>query len=223
MKELTTQSLAAAVADDLGWLADEGFKYYKSFNHFSRKHEDGFSYIAINAVTHNRFHYHVAFYLAVQLRSVEQKIRSLYGDDRKLDHYDRTIWLYTVNMGPQSPNWSHPLSGTWSLRDFAEYGTIRGRIVEFVRDVAIPYVTANEDRAVLRQTLLEEPGHATHINPYEPILTIDLLDCPGQIDDDIAVLEDRYRRYAKGPMERFRTFVDLVRKDKAQQQHAKDS
>src|SRR5678815_3961879 len=96
---LTTESLSAAAAESLSWLSDHGFRYFKSYGHFRRKNKNGFSYVTINSVTHNRIAYHLAFYLGVQVTEVEAWILRLMGESRQVSHHDRTIWNYTVNIG----------------------------------------------------------------------------------------------------------------------------
>jgi hypothetical protein len=210
---LTTQSLSAAAVQSLSWLTEHGFRYYKSYDHFRRKHKNGFSYITINSVTHNRAAYHLAFYLGVQITEVEDWVLKLVGQTRAVSHHDRTIWNYTVNIGPSSPHWQFPIRGTWTLTALEEFDGISPEVCTFVRDLALPFLDENQDALALRRTLLESPGHATNIWPYRQILAIDCLyGSRGQTEADIAHLEKRYERYAPMPRKEFEEFVSAVRK-----------
>ena len=210
---LTTESLSTATAESLGWLSDYGFRYFRSYGHFRRKNKNGFSYITINSVSHNRAAYHLAFYLGVQITEVESWLLNLLGDARAVNHHDRTIWNYTVNIGPTSPHWRHPIRGTWTLTTLEEFEQLSAEISKFVRDLALPFVDEHQDPAALRRTLIETPGRATNIWPYRPILAIDCLyGSAMQTEADIALLDKRYERYAAWPRQEFEQFVSIVRR-----------
>lgn len=210
--KLTTKNLTDATAASLAWLGDHGFKYFKSYNHFRRKNNNGYSYVHINSVTHNRIAYHLTFYLGVQITDVETCILELMGDTRKIDHYDRTIWNYTVNIGPSSPHWSYPIQGRWTLGSLDEFDSLMVEVNAFVRDLGVPFVTEHQDTVSIRRTLMESPGHAANIRPYRPILAIGYLNGSAtQLEADIAILDKRYERYAARPRKEYDDFVARVR------------
>lgn len=210
--KLSTESLTDVTAARLTWLVDHGFKYFKSYNHFRRKNNNGYSYVHINSVTHNRTAYHLAFYLGVQITDVETCILELMGDTRNIDHYDRTIWNYTVNIGPSSPHWSYPIQGRWTLGSLDEFDGLKAEVNAFVRDLSLPFVTEHQNPVLIRRTLIESPGHASNIWPYRSILAIDyLIGSASQLEEDIAILDKRYEHYAAGPREEFDDFVKRVR------------
>jgi hypothetical protein len=209
---MTTESLSAAATASLSWLTEHGFRYFKSYDHFRRKNNNGFSYITINSVTHNRIAYQLAFYLGVQITEVESWVLKLMGETRKVSHSDRTIWNYTVNIGPTSPHWQFPIRGTWTLEALEEFHGVSPEISEFVRKLALPFVDEHQDPLALRRTLVETPGHATNIWPYRQILAIDsLYGPPEQTQADINLLVRRYERYAPGPRKEFDRFVSAIR------------
>ena len=211
---LTTQSLSAAAADSLSWLGDHGFRYFKSYDHFRRKNDNGFSYITINSVTHDRRAYHLAFYIGVQITEVETWVLRLIGETRDVTHYDRSIWNYTVNIGPTSPHCRRfPVRGTWTITTLAEFQGFAAEVSEFVRNLALPFVDEHRDPLAIRRTLVETPGHATNIWPYRPLLAIDCLyGSPEQTETDIVLLDQRYARYAPRPRQEFDEFISRVRK-----------
>ena len=208
---LTTESLSAATADLLCWVRGHGFRYFKSYNHFRRKDKSGFSYITINSVTHDRVAYHLAFYMGVQITEVESWLLALMGDARKVSHYDRTIWNYTVNIGPTSPHWQYPVRGSWTLTSMGEFVDLGGQVSAFVRDLVLPFLDEHQDPLAVRRSMIETPGHVTNIWPYRQILAIDCLYSPAQTEMDIALLEGRYQNYAAGPRQQFQDFVSAVR------------
>jgi len=210
---LTTESLAAAAAESLSWLSELGFKYFKSYRHFRKKTQTGFSYVSLNTVTHNRQNHQLAFYLATRVDKVEGKIKELHSRNLKLNHYDRTIWLYTVNVGPDSPHWTYPIGGTWSIGRLADFSSIEPEITSFIRDLGLPYVSDHIDPLKVHETLIRAPGHATNLYPYEQILAADLLFQPDHIDSDIALLRDRYRKFADQPKARFEAFISLIERE----------
>jgi hypothetical protein len=219
---LTTESLSAAAAESLSWLSDHGFRYLKSYHHFRRKNTNGFSYITIDSVTHNRIAYHLAFFLGVQITEVESWVLSLMRETRKVSHYDRTILNYTFNIGPSSPHWQFRIRGDWTLGALEEFSEHSPQISRFVRELALPFVLEHQDPGVLRRTLIETPGHATNsLWPYRQILAIDCLyGSPEQTHSDIALLERRYQRYAPERRQEFDQFVSAVRKAMSVEQDA---
>jgi hypothetical protein len=210
---LTTQSLSAAAADSLSWLGDHGFRYFKSYDHFRRKNDNGYSYITINSVTHDRRNYYLAFCIGVQITEIESWVLRLLGETRNLTHYDRSILNYTVNIGPTSPHWQFPIRGQWTITTLAEFQGFAAEVSQFVRDLALPFVDEHRDPLAIRRTLIDAPGHATNIWPYRPLLAIDCLyGSPEQTETDIALLNQRYVRLAPQPQKDFDKFVSAVRK-----------
>ena len=216
---LTTEGLSTVTADELEWLTKHGYRFFRSHGHFRRKNQNGFSYIAINSVTHSRSAYYLAFYVGVQITEVESWLLRLMGNPRPISHDDRTIWNYTANIGPTSSTWRHPVPGTWTLTTLEGLKRLSGEISEFIREIALPFADAHQDPEILRRTMIETPGRATNIWPYRSILAIDrLYGSPAQTEEDIAILEKRYERYAPKPRQEFEHFVSAVRKE-MQQEH----
>jgi hypothetical protein len=134
------------------------------------------------------------------------------GDNRRITHYDRTIWNYTVNIGPSSPHWPSPKPGQWALNSVDEFEDLRTEMSTFVRDIGLPFVTEHQDMATIRQTLLESPGHATNIWPYRSILAIDCLTATTtQLKADIAILDKWYEQSGSGPKKEYDDFIIRVR------------
>ncbi|MBP7371287.1 MAG: hypothetical protein KA923_00500, partial [Opitutaceae bacterium] len=203
------------IAASLGWLSEHGFRYFKSLQHYRKSNPNGFSYIHLNTVTHNRTAYHLAFYLGVQITEVEKAILEIRGESRKLTHYDRTIWNYTVNIGPESSNWKYPTAGTWTGLAPEDFESAAPEISKFISELGLPYVTENAEPRELRRRLIEEPRHATHLFPYRSILAIDALyGTEAQLSEDIALLDQRYAKYAPNPRKDFDQFVEAVREYK---------
>ena len=208
---MTTESLTEEAVASLGWLSQHGFKYFKSFQHFRKTNENGFSYIQLNAVTHNRNAYHLAFYIGVQITEVEKVILDIRGESRKISHYDRTIWNYTVNIGPESQNWRFQIPGTWTGYSSVDFVTLFPEISRFITDLGLPFVTENSDPAKLRKLLIDEPRHSTHGYPYRSILAIDhLFGTDQQLKEDIALLDRRYAGYGPYPRREFDEFVAQI-------------
>ena len=209
--DITTKSLVAQTSQMLSWLEGYGFKYFKSYEHYRRKNENGYSYIAINSITHNGTNYHLAFYISVRIDRIEEEIKKLYGEDMKLNHYSRTIWSFTVNIGPGSPHWDYPIRGGWEISCLQGLETKKDSINEFINDLALPYVTEHMDPLAIRDTLIHKDGHSQTLYPYEQILAIDLLfGTKEQVVQDIDFLKCRYKTYAKKPMARLNKYIELV-------------
>ncbi len=78
--KLLAEWTAELLAPDLESL---GFKYFKSYEQFRRRHQYGFSYVQTNAITHNRSNYNLAFYPAVRIDSVETLMHLIWGESEK--------------------------------------------------------------------------------------------------------------------------------------------
>jgi hypothetical protein len=184
-------------------------RFFKSVGQFRRPFEGGVSYIGVDAVTHGRGVYHLAFYLGVRHDALELRIRQLLGLDPKLNHYDRSIRCYTVNIGPDSPHWRYPIRGSWAFVDPREFSAAGDEILHFVRDLAVPFLRQHEELWAVRRTLLEEPGHAQNLQPYRQILMIDrILGNEDQAVADLAMLEGRYAGFHERPLAEFHDFRD---------------
>jgi hypothetical protein len=213
MHALTTESLTEEAAASLGWLSQHGFKYFKSFQHFRKNNENGFSYIHLNAVTHNRSAYHLAFYIGVQITEVEKAILRIRGESRKVSHHDRTIWNYTVNIGPESHHWKFPIPGTWTGYSSEDFTAVAPEISRFIAELGLPFVAENSAPEKLRNLLIDKPGHATNIYPYRSILGIDhLFGTDQQLKEDIALLDRRYAGFGPHPRREFDEFVAQILK-----------
>jgi hypothetical protein len=209
--KLTTKSLAAETQHILSPLLLGDFRYFKSYNHFRKQFSGGLSYLSINAVTHKQSIYYLAFYLGVRIDGLERSIKSLWGDNTKLDHYDRSIWCYTVNISPTSPHWSFPISGHWAFQRLDDFSENAASIRTFVQELAIPYLLTHENRDAIRETLLKYPGHAQNAYPYEQILSVDLMRGENiNLKSDLALLEERYSNHVPEFRERFYAFRDKI-------------
>lgn len=207
--QLTTEALTQAAREIVARQLPESFRYYKSFAHFRHPFPGGCSYITINAVTHDRSFYHLAFYLAVRHDAVESLIRTIRGRDTKLDHYSRSIWCYTVNIGPTSPHWYYPIPGWWTFQQDADFEAASADVATFINDLALPYVNKHQDPRAIRQTLLEEPGHAQNMAPYEQVLAIDrLFGEEERADADLTLLDRRTAQWHEQSLKEFRAFRD---------------
>lgn len=210
---LTTPSLTEAAAKSLSWLREDGFQYFKSLRYFRRQNEGGHSYIKLHTLALSQHVYQLAFSLGVQITEVESWIHRLIADDKHVSHDDWTICNYTANVGPTSPHWRFPIAGDWTFTTLEEFSSAAGKISEFVRCLALPYVNEHQAPLKLRRTLIETPGHATNIEPYRSILAIDCLYCsPEQTIADIAILEQRYATFSPKPREEFDVFVAAVKR-----------
>jgi len=144
---LTTKSLTESTRDILQPVLSPDAHFFKSFGHFRKPFQGGVSYIGIDAVTHGRGVYHLAFYLGVRHDALEEQIRMLLGLDPRLDHYDRSIRCYSVNIGPDSPHWRYPIRGSWAFVDARELTEARDEIVRAVSIVVRQPSSAFSERA----------------------------------------------------------------------------
>jgi hypothetical protein len=204
---LTTKSLTEWTRDLLQRVLPSEFRFFKSFGHFRKVFNGGISYLVIDAVTHGRGWYHLAFYLGVRHDVLERQIHELLRLDRKLSHYDRSIRCYTVNIGPDSPHRRYAIRGSWSFAVVDELPAAASPIVTFVADLAVPFLRQHESIQAVRRTLVEEPGHAQNLEPYRQILMIDrILGDEQQATVDLAMLEKRYAGLRDRPLREFHEF-----------------
>lgn len=209
---LTTQSLIDRAAASLSWLTEQGFKYAKGATQYRRAHPQGLSIIAINVVRHGDGSYQLAFNLGVLLAEVQTWMLTASGNPRKLGPHDRTLWNFTVNIGPESPHWPYPIEGCWHFGSLDDFDAQEPEITAFIRDLALPYVTENITPAQVRRTLLETPGRDTHPWPYQTVLAIDVLaGSPEQLEADIQAFEQLYQNHVPDFRQRFENYVALMR------------
>jgi len=167
---LTTKHVTERTAEALGFLADQGFRYFRSFLHFRRTDPAGYSYVTINAVTGDRVNYRLAFYLGVRIDALETIIQQILQQPAKLTHDDRSLLSYTVNIGPDSLNWSYPIWGMWNFSTESEFESQLPEVTAFIGDLALPFLNGNTTSDAVRTTLLETPGHAITYRLFQQVL-----------------------------------------------------
>ena len=209
---IATKSLTEAVAGELEWLGDLGFRYLRSSQQFRRDDAGGCSYITLNTVPHNRVDYHVAFYLGVRSDALEYTIRRIRGDSSGLTHDDRSIHHYSVNTGPTNHGWRQPLIGTWTLRDLSEFSSIAAPMQSYVREVALPFLDQNQSPESIRRYLMDFPSHTQNQFPWRQIFGADVL-AGGQsrVDADFEALSIRYARLVPHLRADFESFYHAAR------------
>ncbi|MBI3861996.1 MAG: hypothetical protein HY290_08875 [Planctomycetia bacterium] len=196
----------------LSWLGEYGFEYLKSHNEFRRTNKHAVSHIRISATTRNRSVYSLAFHLSVQIKEVEAWLLNLKGEKRKLKRRDQTIWNFTMNIGPGSPHWTCPMEGTWLFSSREDFDERSPDISAFVEKLALPFVIENQNPHIIRRTLIETPGRAQSLWPYESVLAIDYLyGSQSQAEADIDLLEKRYSGHIPRFRQRFHDFVQAFR------------
>lgn len=209
---IATKPLTEAVAGELAWLGDSGFRYLRSTQQFRRDDSGGCSYITLNTVTHNRVDYHVAFYLGVRNDALESIIRRIRGDSSGVTHDDRSIHHYSVNTGPTNHGWRQPLIGTWTLRDLSEFSSIAAPMQAYVRGVALPFLDQNQSPESIRSYLMDFPGHSQSRFPWRQILGADVLaGDQSRLDEDFEALSSRYARFIPELRSDFESFYHAAR------------
>ena len=154
----STESITTRITDALGFLSENGFRYFKSYYHFRRKDASGYSYITINVTTRNRITYSLAFYVGTRVDPLENAIARLRSDSIKLDHYSRSTSTYTVNVGPDSHGWACPVWGNWLFQSDDEVAAAIPQVSSFIRNTMLPFINTNTTAEGVRQTLLNSPG-----------------------------------------------------------------
>ena len=193
---LTTKALSERVSDALAFLTGDGFRYFRSFEHFRRDDPHGHSYVHIDSVTHNRLDYHLTFNIGVRIDTLESTIKQILGQPTELTHYDRSIWNYTANIGPNSHGWRYPIPGTWTFREAREIDSQLSEVSTFIRELALPFLDRNRTSAAVRETLLEFPRHTQNLKPFQQILGADVLaDDARQLEADYSLLSERHAKW----------------------------
>jgi hypothetical protein len=193
---LTTKVITERVSDALTFLTGDGFRYFRSFEHFRRDDPQGHSYVAINSVTHNRLDYHLAFNIGVRIDVLESTIRQILRQPAKLTHYDRSITNYTVNIGPNSHGWPYPIAGTWTFREERDIDCQLSEVSTFIRELVLPFLDRNTTSAAVRETLLAFPRHTQNLKPFQQILAADILaDDASQLEADYSLLSERHHKW----------------------------
>lgn len=190
---LTCKLLTERFSVALSSLSGAGFRYYRSFQHFRRTDPNGFSYISINSITHNHVDYHLDFLAGVRNDPLESTIKQVLQSSPKLTHFDRSLLIWTAHIGPNSPNWDHPVAGTWLFRTETDVERYVEEVIRFVESLILPFLNRNTTSASIRQTLLELQLHAQNQRPYQQILAADIL-APNttQFEADYSLLSERY-------------------------------
>ncbi len=186
-KEEIFEALSVVVAPEL-----PGYRYYRSYSHFRGKNPAGTSYVGFE-----RGHAIVSLRFGVTLADVEHIKRKLfdtpiYGSG----HVARTISKYSVNIGPNSKHWQHPVPAQWPI--IGSDGLIRAcsEVASFVRQIVVPYLQRHQDPANIRDTLLSAPGRADQFAPAETVFATDyLFRRRDWLDADFLLLQHRFNAH----------------------------
>lgn len=182
-KDEIFETLSAVVAPEL-----PSYRYYKSYGHFRGKSQAGTSCVGFE-----RGHAIVSLRFGVTLTAVEQIKRKLlntpiYGPE----YIAATISKYSVNMGPNSKHWHHPVPAQWPIVGSDGLARACPEVVSFVRELVVPYLQRHQNPANIRDTLLSAPGRADQFAPVETIFAVDyLLRRRDWLDADFLLLQHR--------------------------------
>lgn len=205
--EITVKWLTEWTRDLLAPVLAGTWRYFKTFYHFRQPFDGGVSYLAIDAGTHGRGTYYLAFHVGVRHDRLEVSIRQLLGQEPRLSHYDRSIRCYTVNVGPKPSGAVFPIWGSWSFATTSDAEAAAGDIRTFTSGFTIPYVRRHEDLATVRRTLVDEPWLAQNLEPYRQILMVDrLAGDEQQARRDLELLSERYAAYRGRPLQEWEDF-----------------
>jgi len=180
-------ALSAALAAAL-----PSFRYFKSYAHFRHPFIEGISYIDLDYSKGT-----VALRFGVRHNRVEALKSRLFESARPAaNHYTRTISKYSYNMGPGSPHWRYPTEPTWPVSGSEGLTIATSEIVEFVEQVAVPYVSTHQDPLNIRGTLVTEPGRSDGWAVDATIFAVDfLLRRKDWLEEDLRILQKRYAQY----------------------------
>jgi hypothetical protein len=117
-------------------------------------------------------------------------------------------------MGPNSPHWHYSTRPAWPISGSGGLERASSEIVAFVKDTALPYVTAHQDPERIRETLVNTPGRADPFFPARTIFAVDhLLRNRKWLEDDYALLTERSKHFAAQRKEDLaREFANTVAK-----------
>jgi hypothetical protein len=208
---INTQTLVERSRVDIAGRLPPTYRYFKTDCDFREPFDGGMAYLRINVVTHSRGVYWLAFYLSTRVDSLQERISSVLSEPRQPIHYDLSISCYSVNIGPKSPHWPYPFTPNWSFVDEADFGCHVKEIGAFISDLAMPFLTLHRTPEAVRQTLVDNPGHAINLEPYKQILVASLMHGDrGRLVSDIDLLEKRYAGFVEPYRKRFKDVRDRV-------------
>jgi hypothetical protein len=205
---LTTKGVAEAVRGMLQPLLPQSFRYRRSQSEFHAPFAHGTSFMTISVTSPSRGLCSLALYLAVSHHEIQKCIREILGKG-PVSEDGHSIWCNTTNIGPSSVRWTRDVAGSWVFGDWADVVAAEPQVRRLISEVALPYVQQHQDPAAIRITLLERPGHAQNLAPYQQILAVDrLFGSPAQATEDLAILEARYASFAEPYRREFEGFRD---------------
>jgi hypothetical protein len=132
------------------------FRYFRSHHHFRRPFAGGTSFIGLDYA-----HGSLALRFGVRHEGIEAtRVRLFEPKWTPPKLSPTTISKFSINMGPSSPHWTYPTETTWPISGSEGLERASPEIAAFIDEVVLPYVTAHQDPATIRDTLLNHPGHA---------------------------------------------------------------
>jgi len=127
---------------------------------------------------------------------LQDEIAVISGNPRQADAYERSILMYSPNIGPHTSHWKYPVHADWRCTSLANLQEKLPEIRAFVADIVLPYLTRHQMVEAVRDTLLHTPGHSANSNPHEQILAASVIQKNAhRLRDDIRILDARYADY----------------------------
>jgi hypothetical protein len=196
--------LAAALAPCLA-----GYRYFKSVAEFRRRFDRGTSYVKFT-----RGHGVVELRFGVGHDEVERVKQALFGTAGVHGPFNRSISMFTANIGPQSPHWPYTTRPAWPIAGSEGLERAKPEVVAFVEDAVLPYLSVHEDPVQIRETLRNTPRRADPFFPSRTLFAIDhLLRRRDWLDADNALLTERAKNFhAEGKADLAREFAEAAAK-----------
>ncbi|CAN5244840.1 hypothetical protein BH09SUM1_BH09SUM1_10340 [soil metagenome] len=168
------------------------YKYVKTRHTFQSAFTGGLTTITLHCA-HNT----PALYFGIRHDSVEEIRKRLFGADYlQSRQWARTIFMYSMNIGPFSCGWPCAVSGWWPVGGSEGLRLAGEEMLDFVRAIIFPYLQQHKDVLEIRNTLLFNKGHAQPVSIEQSVLGIDYaVGRRDWLDQDYDQLRTRWARY----------------------------
>ncbi len=151
---LKIQQVANQLGDSLSSLLPD-FKYQKTKRRFYKPIRDGYCYLQFEFSR-----YSIALRFGVSHERIAKLWENLFDFEYNTVHFVAQISQYSLNMGPDSWHWPYRICPHWIIPRSEGVRRVSDEMAAFIKEIVLPYLVRHEDPALIRDTMLHQPGHA---------------------------------------------------------------
>lgn len=204
---ISTAELVECVSAALAPLLPD-FKYFKSKRYFRRKTAFGFQQVAIEPLRTG-----VSFNFGVRHEAIEIVENKICRETPTAATAGlQTISYRSYSMGPNNRYWKYRINPEWPIGGRDGLTLALPEMERFIEEIVLPYLEEHADVERVRQTFLEQPGHASQQAFAATVFAIDLLTGRAdQLETDYQCIKHSFANFPPSMQQKFVEYLERAK------------